>query len=129
MRRGAHLIAGAILACASTFGPADAARISRLIYRVDRVSASIEGTTMTIDASGAVSSGGWSHPRLRAKPSAPEAHILQLELLADPPPPKRNVIAALLPVRAQLRRALPSYGTFAVSVVSQTNEITAQIRH
>lgn len=128
MRRGAHLIAGALLACASSFGSADAARSARLIYRVDKVSAYVEGKTLTIEASGAAATGGWSHPRLRAKPSAPEAHILELEFFADPPPPKKNVIAALVPAKAKLRRPLPNYGTIAVSVVSQTNEITAQIR-
>jgi len=78
MRRGAHLIAGAILASVSTLHSAEAAH-ARLLFRVDKVSAIIQGTTLTIDAIGAVSTGGWGRPRLRVKPSAPEAHIVEVE--------------------------------------------------
>jgi hypothetical protein len=127
MRRGAHLIAGAILASVSTLHSAEAAH-ARLLFRVDKVSAIIQGTTLTIDAIGAVTTGGWGRPRLRVKPSAPEAHIVEVEFLADPPPAKKTVIEALLPMKAQLRTPIPRYGAVAVRILSQTNEITTQIQ-
>jgi hypothetical protein len=127
MHRGALATSVALCALVSGSG-ASAAAHSHLIYRVDKVSAIIEGTKLVIEANGAVASGGWTHTRLRAKPAAPEAHVLQLDFIADPPPPKKIVIQSLLPAKAELRRNLPHYGTIAVSVVSQTNEITAQIQ-
>ncbi len=100
----------------------------RLVYRVDNVSAAIEGRKLVVRANGAVSSGGWRRPRLLLKPSRPEASILHMDLVADPPPANRVVVQELLPVHAQVTTALPKYGTVAVSVASQTNEVTAQIR-
>jgi hypothetical protein len=126
MRRGALAISLAL--CALFRSDAFGAVHARPIYRVDKVSAFIEGTKLVIDANGAVDTGGWTHMRLRAKPSVPEAHVLELDFVADPPSPKKIVIQELLPVRAELRTNLPHYGTVAVSVISQTNAITAQIR-
>lgn len=127
MRRGALLVASALAAFACMFSQANAAK-QRLVFRIDKVTAVTEGTRLTVDASGAVQTGGWSHPRLRPKPSAPEAHVFQMEFLAEPPPPKRIVINELLPIKVEYRGPLPKYGTFAISVISQTNEITTQIR-
>src|SRR5579872_6089852 len=127
MRRGALVFASA-LALLVAVPSAGASRV-RLVYRVDRLSAYIQGNKMIVDASGAVSTGGWSHARLRAKPSLPEAHVLALEFVASPPSAKKVVIQVLLPVKAQLKTGLPHYGTVAVSVIAQTNEITTEIRH
>jgi len=127
MRRGALLAASALVLVGCGLHSASAAR-PRLVFRIDKISAMVDGSTLTIDASGAVQSGGWSRPRLRAKPSAPEAPVLQVEFVADPPSPKRIVINELLPIRAEFRGPLPKYGTVAVTVGSQTNEITTQIR-
>jgi len=127
MRRGALLAASALAALGCGLHSAIAAR-PHLIFRIDKVSATIDGSTLTIDASGAVQSGGWSRPRLRAKPSAPETPVLRVEFVADPPPPKRVVINALLPIKAEFQGPLPKYGTVAITVGSQTNEITTQIR-
>lgn len=127
MRWGAFLVAGlcvAIICDTRAFG----ASHSRLVYRVDRVSAAIKNHKLVVNVGGAVNSGGWRHPRLRAKPSAPEANVLEMEFYADPPPPKRVVIQELLPITTELRTGLPKYGTVAVSVSSETNEITTQIR-
>jgi hypothetical protein len=127
MRWGAFLIAGLGLAIACDTCTAGAPH-SRLVYRVDRVSAAVVGNKLVVDVSGAVRSGGWHHPRLRPKASAPEAHVLEMEFYADPPPPKRVVIQELLPISTELKAGLPKYGTVAVSVSSETNEITTQIR-
>ena len=125
--RGALLVASALAALGCGLHSAIAAR-PHLIFRIDKVSAMVDGSTLTIDASGAVQSGGWSRPRLRTKPSAPETPVLWVEFVADPPPPKRIVINELLPIKAELRAPLPKYGTVAITVGSQTNEITTQIR-
>jgi hypothetical protein len=127
MRWGAFLVAGLCLAIISDTCAAGAPR-SRLVYRIDRVSAAVQDKKLVINVSGAVSSGGWRHPRLRAKPSAPEASVLEMELYADPPPAKRVVVQELLPISTELKTGLPKYGTVAVSVSSETNEITTQIR-
>jgi hypothetical protein len=100
----------------------------KAIYRIDQVSAAIEDKKLVIHAEGAVNSGGWRRPRLVMRPSAPEASILRMDLVADPPPPKHVFIQELLPVAADLKTGLPKYGTVAVSVASQTNEVVAQIR-
>jgi hypothetical protein len=127
MRWGAVVIAGVCLAIACNTCAFGAPR-SRLVYRVDRVSAEVRNNKLVVSASGAVNSGGWRHPHLYAKPSPPEAPILELEFYADPPSSKRVVIQELLPISAELRMGLPKYGTVAVSVSSETNEIATQIR-
>jgi hypothetical protein len=98
-----------------------------LVYRIDRVTASIAKRHLVISVDGAVQSGGWAHARLREKPSAPEAPVLAFDFVADPPKPKKVVIQALLPVHVTLTRGLPHYGTVAVEVKSSTNEITTEI--
>jgi len=100
-----------------------------LVYRIDRVTASIAKRHLVISVDGAVQSGGWQHARLREKPSAPEAPVLAFDFVADPPKPKKVVIQALLPVHVTLTRGLPHYGTVAVEVKASTNEITTQITH
>lgn len=127
MRWGAFLVAGLCLAITCDMRASGASR-SRLVYRIDRVSAVVVDKKLVVEVSGAVRSGGWHHPRLRAKASPPEASVLEMEFYADPPPPKRVVIQELLPIATELKTGLPKYGTVAVSVSSETNEITTQIR-
>jgi hypothetical protein len=127
MRWGAFLVAGLCLAVVGDTCAAGAPR-SRLVYRVDRVSAEVQNNILVVNVSGAVRSGGWHRPRLRAKPSPPEAPILELEFYADPPPAKHVVIQELLPISTELKMGLPKYGTVGVSVSSETNEIATQIR-
>ena len=98
-----------------------------LVYRIDRVTASIAQRHLVITVDGAVETGGWQHARLRAEPSAPEAPVLSFDFIADPPKPRKVVIQALLPVHVTLTRGLPHYGTVAVEVKARTNEITTQI--
>ncbi len=125
MRSGAALLA-VFLALIATNGMARPAA-PQLVYRVDTVTAVIENRKLVVDANGAVQSGGWLHPRLRAKHSPREAPVLVLEFVADPPRPKQVVIEALLPVKVHLATGLPHYGTVAVEIVSRSNEITTQI--
>ncbi len=127
MHRGAFLVVALMFALALS-AQTHARPRAQLVYRIDSVSAAIVDGKLVVDVNGAVSSGGWKKPRLRAKPSAPEAHVLQMEFLAEPPSPKRVVIQELLPVHAQAKLPLPKYGTVAVSAISQTNEIAAEIR-
>ena len=117
----------ALVALATAASPAPAPRY-RMIYRVDRVSAAIEDRKLVVHAEGAVNSGGWARTRLLIKPSPPEASVLHMDLVADPPSPKHVFIQELLPASADLKTVLPKYGTVAVSVASQTNELTAEIR-
>lgn len=100
---------------------------SQFVYRIDRVTASIQHRNLVIAVDGAVQTGGWQHARLREKPSRPEAPVLGFDFIADPPRPKQAVIQALLPVHVTLKRGLPHYGTVAVEVISRSNEITTQI--
>ncbi len=127
MRRGAILVGSLMLAFALSV-PALARSRTQLVYRVDSVSAAIVGGKLVVDVSGAVNSGGWRKPRLRVKPSAPEAHVLEMDFIAEPPSPRRVVIQELLPVHAQAKLKLPTYGTVAVSANSQTNSVAAEIR-
>lgn len=128
MHQAAILGTGFAFALFALASDAAAASHFRDIYRVDRVSAYVEKNRLVVEASGAVNSGGWSHPRLRVKPSAPEAHVLEMDFIADPPSPKRVVIQQTLPIATRLTAGLPKYGTFAVSIASQTNTITTEIR-
>lgn len=127
MRRRAIVVAGfsLVLLCATSAAPAVRAR---LVYRVDRVSAVVENQRLVIAASGAVSSGGYSHLRLRLKPGSRVAHVLILQFLADPPPPNRLFVQELLPVSAQTTTVAPRGSVAAVAVASQSNEITSEIR-
>lgn len=107
-------------------GPVHAA-VPPLVYRVDTVSATITDRHLVVTASGAVTTGGWQHPRLRALHARREAPVLVFDFVADPPRPKKVVIQALLPVRATLKTELPHHGVVAVEIVTHSNEITTQV--
>jgi hypothetical protein len=125
MRRGATVIA--ILTLLAFDATAAKAPQTQLVYRIDRVTATIVHRRLIIEVSGAVPTGGWQHARLRAKPAPPEARFMVVEFIANPPPPKHVVIQALLPVKAKLELGLPHYAITAVKVVSRTNEVMTQI--
>lgn len=130
MRHPALAFAAAMFAMAAA-GPAPAAGKvhNMLIYKVDSVSAQVTGRKLTISAKGAVSSGGWENPHLRARPQhAAESATLDVEFLATPPPEGAAVIRALLPVSATLTVTLPRYATTKVTVKAETNEATAAIQ-
>lgn len=124
MRRTA--IAAAIFAlAAATATMADAA--PQLVFRVDKVTAQIVRNRLVVSASGAVKSGGWTLPRLHFKGHAPESDTESFEFLATPPGARNVVIQALLPVETTAVFPLPRYGTVQVTIVSETNSVTAPI--
>jgi hypothetical protein len=100
----------------------------QLIYRVDSVTAKIVKNQLVVTASGAVSSGGWTRPRLHLTPHVPEAPDEVIEFQASPPLGNAVVIQALLPVSATAVFPLPHYGAIRVKVTAQTNAVTAPIQ-
>ena len=123
--RGFALVFAGLMA--STPVDAAAAR-AQLIYKVDHVTASIQGGKLIVNASGAVNSGGWENPKLRIKEiHIPESATLDIEFVATPPPKDAVVIQALLPVAATLSAPLPPYGTTQVKVEAESNSVTAPI--
>jgi hypothetical protein len=101
---------------------------SQLIYRVDSVTAKSLNGHLVVTASGAVSSGGWTHPRLHLTPHAAEAPEEVIEFQASPPLGNSVVIQALLPITTTAVFPLPHYGTVRVKVTAQSNAITAPIQ-
>jgi len=127
-RAFAILVAGGFLAAAHV-GFAAAAS-PKPIYKVDSVAASIRDNKLTIIAAGAVSTGGWSKPRLRLKPGhKAEDGTLEYEFIATPPPPDAMVIQALIPVSTTLVTKLPPYGVTQIKVDADTNSAIADITH
>lgn len=99
-----------------------------LIYKVDSAAAQVTGRKLTISAQGAVRTGGWQNPQLRALPQRiAETDTLVVEFVATPPPRDATVIQALLPVAATITVGLPRYATTKVKVVAETNAVTAEI--
>ncbi len=125
MRRS--LTAAAIFAlAAATATAADAA--PTLVFKVDKVTATIVRNHLVVSATGAVRSGGWRLPRLHMREfHIPESDTEIIEFLASPPAADAVVIQALLPVTATAVFPLPRYATIQVKVVSETNGITAPI--
>ena len=126
MRR--PIIAAAVFALgAATATRTDAAPQS--VYRVDTIAAKVLNNHLVVTASGAVASGGWSHPRLHLETThVPESPEETIEFQATPPPPGSVVIQALLPITTTAVFPLPHYGTVRVKVTSQTNAVTAVIQ-
>ncbi len=124
----ARTFAGAIFALAAATATAQAAA-PQPVYRVDSVTAKILRGRLVVTASGAVSSGGWSKPRLHLETAhTPEAPEEVIEFQASPPMDNAVVIQALLPVTTTAVFPLPHYGTVRVKVTSQTNSVTAPIQ-
>jgi hypothetical protein len=101
---------------------------SQLIYRVDSVTAKSLNGHLVVTASGAVGSGGWTHPRLHLTPHVAEAPEEVIEFQASPPLGNSVVIQALLPITTTAVFPLPHYGTVRVKVTSQSNAVTAPIQ-
>jgi len=98
------------------------------VSRIDSLIATEKGGRVTVQAKGAVTSGGWKHAALKpVKPAAPaDAHVLVLDFVAEPPDPSQAVIPGLLPVTASVTLRAHR-GTVSVRAVSASNEITTQI--
>jgi hypothetical protein len=123
-----HLIlaiaAYALAAATATAAPAG----QTLVLKVDRVTAAIIRNHLVVNASGAVNSGGWTSPRLHMKEvHIPESDTEVIEFLATPPTSDTVVIQALLPIQTTATFPLPRYGAVQVTVVAQSNSVTAPI--
>lgn len=122
------IFASALLALAAATAT-QAAAASQLVYRVDAVTAKTVNNHLVVTARGAVSSGGWTRPKLHLNP----AHVAEspeeaIEFQASPPLGNSVVIQALLPISMTAVFPLPHYGTVRVKVLSQTNAVTAPIQ-
>ena len=105
-----------------------AAAPAKLVYRIDRATATVAHNRLVIVARGAVSTGGWLKPLLRShEASASEVATLVVEFLATPPRHRAAVAHAILPVSARLAAPLPRYAIAQVKIVSQTNSVTVPI--
>ncbi len=105
-----------------------AAAPAKLVYRIDRATATIAKNRLVVVARGAVSTGGWVKPLLRLRgASAGEASTLEVEFVATPPRPRAPVAHAILPVSARIAAPLPRYGVVQVKIVSQTNSVIIPI--
>ena len=101
---------------------------TKLVYRIDRATATVAHNRLVIVARGAVSTGGWVKPLLRLhEASAAEAPTLAVEFVATPPRHRAAVAQAILPVSARLAARLPHTGFVKVKVISQTNSVTVPI--
>lgn len=94
------------------------------VYKIDSLIATQKKGKITVQANGAVQSGGWKNPRLHIIPRD-NNRTLTVEFLASPPPPGMVVIDALLPVTVSAE--FKAAGVNAVKVVADANEMTAQI--
>ena len=121
------IFASALLALAAATATG-AGAASQLVYRVDAVTAKTVNNHLVVTASGAVSSGGWSRPRLHLTAHVAEAADQVIEFQASPPLGNSVVIQALLPVSTTAVFPLPHYGTIRIKVVSQSNAVTAPIQ-
>jgi hypothetical protein len=125
MRQMLVAAALSLLAAATATGAGAAAK---LIYKVDRVTATTVGNHLVVAATGAVNSGGWTAPRLHLKEfHIPESDTEVIEFLATPPRGNEVVIQALLPVSVTEKFPLPHYATVQVKVVAESNSVTAPI--
>jgi hypothetical protein len=110
-------------------GPAAAAGL-KLVYKVDSAAATIHGNNMTIIASGAVSTGGWTKARLRLKPAhKSQDGILEFDFVAMPPSADETVIQAFVPQNATLTTRLPAHGETQIKVDAETNSTVVSVTH
>lgn len=96
--------------------------LEKRVLRIDGLIASQKNGVITLQAKGAVQTGGWTKPRLRVMHG--DGRTITVEFLATPPPMGMTVIDALVPVTADVRvkgRAA------SVHVLADQNEITSQV--
>ena len=97
----------------------------RPVTRIDSLIATEANGSVTIEAKGAVSSGGWRGAVLKPV-RASDPHAIVVEFLAIPPPPTEAVIMVLLPVTARATVRMRK-GVVSVRAESASNQITTQI--
>lgn len=122
------IVAAAVLGLVAATATA-APTTPKLIYKVDAVTVKTLGKNIVVTATGAVNSGGWTLPHLRARDvRKPESDTAIVDFLATSPPAGAVVVQALVPVSATAQFPLPHYGTVQVQVVAETNSVTAPLR-
>jgi hypothetical protein len=115
------MLAACVLLCATPAFAAD-----RRVYKIDSLIASLKRGVITVQASGAVQTGGWTKPHLHVMHN--DGHTITVEFLAAAPPPGMTVIEAIVPISATAQ--IKSRGRIAsVHAIAEANEITAQILH
>ena len=94
------------------------------VLRIDSLIATQHDGVITVQAKGAVMSGGWKNPRLKLVKS--DGHGATFEFIAAPPPSSMTVIDAVVPVTAtaQIRAKAE-----AVRASAEENEMTTQVLH
>jgi hypothetical protein len=101
---------------------------AKLVYRIDRATATVVQNRLVIVARGAVSTGGWVKPLLRPREaSALEAATQEVDFVATPPRHRAAVAHGIMPVSASLSAPPPRTGVVQVRIVSQTNSLTVPI--
>ena len=124
----AAALAAAIAGPASGAAQEGAMAAAKQIYKVDSVTATAKGRVVTIQAKGAVQSGGWTQAKLHLLHN--DGHILTMEFVAVPPPPDMTVIDALVPMKANAEvRTSHAATMISVRVQASANEVTAQVLH
>jgi hypothetical protein len=99
----------------------------RPVERIDSLIATEVAGRITIQAKGAVGSGGWRGAMLKpVKSGSGDQHTIVLQFVATPPSPSRAVIMGLLPVGASTTMPMRR-GIVSVRAISGSNEITTQI--
>jgi hypothetical protein len=99
-----------------------------LVYRVDQVTATSEGGTLTVKAMGAVRSGGWKHARLVLRnAAAADGGDIEIDFVATPPSNKKAVIQSIVPKSVRLKLRLPRSTAPSVRVNGETNSVTVPV--
>lgn len=124
----AGLAGAALLAAGSivTAAPRHQSLAPKLIYKVDSVIATLAHGRLSIEAKGAVPSGGWKAATLKLVRAPADPHTIVVDFLATPPPSGAPVIQGMLPVSANLTVPMRR-GVVTVRAVSDANEMTTQI--
>jgi hypothetical protein len=110
-----------ILACILLVA-APALAADKRVFKIDSLMATQKNGVITVQAKGAVQSGGWTKPRLHLVHA--DGHVLTVEFLATPPPAGMTVIEALVPVAASAEMKARAA---SVHVMADENEITSQV--
>jgi hypothetical protein len=94
------------------------------VWRIDSLIATQKNGVITVEAKGAVQSGGWTNPRLKLVHN--DAHGASFEFVAAAPPAGMTVIDVMVPVTAtvQVHGRAP-----AVRAAAEANDMTTQVLH
>lgn len=96
------------------------------VLRVDNVTlADAPKHRLIITVKGAVRSGGWSKPDLRA--GKRDGDTLVFDLVAMPPPKNATFIEAVMPVQASETIAMPQQSITQIKIVSEMNSTVLPI--